>query len=87
LRGSYLLEVQSPGLDRPLRTERDFTRLTGKTVRVTWKDPAGRVVTRAGEIVSAGPETVSLRDPANGEGFDVAFSVIVRAAREIRFGK
>jgi ribosome maturation factor RimP len=31
---SYELEVSSPGIDRPLRTPRDYERFTGKNVRV-----------------------------------------------------
>ena len=32
--GSYTLQVSSPGLDRPLRTPRDFARNEGRRVRV-----------------------------------------------------
>lgn len=32
---SYTLEVSSPGLDRPLRDERDFRRFTGRRAKVT----------------------------------------------------
>ncbi len=32
--GAYELEVSSPGVDRPLRTERDFDRFKGKDVRI-----------------------------------------------------
>ena len=31
---TYLLEVSSPGLDRPLRRERDFARFVGESARV-----------------------------------------------------
>ncbi|HOL20771.1 MAG TPA: ribosome maturation factor RimP [Candidatus Hydrogenedens sp.] len=31
---SYILEVSSPGFDRPLRREKDFVRFAGETVRV-----------------------------------------------------
>jgi len=39
---SYILEVSSPGLDRPLRDERDFIRFTGKLAKFIFKD--GRVI-------------------------------------------
>ena len=35
------LEVSSPGVDRPLRTERDFERFAGEQVDVTLKAPMG----------------------------------------------
>lgn len=64
---AYTLEVASPGLDRPLRTEDDFRRFAGRKVEITtreavdgrrrWKGrlgglEGGRVVLEAeGEIV------------------------------------
>src|SRR5689334_16989579 len=35
---AYQLEVSSPGLDRPLRRERDFARFVGESVRVRLND-------------------------------------------------
>ncbi|MFL6693946.1 MAG: ribosome maturation factor RimP [Ramlibacter sp.] len=35
------LEVSSPGVDRPLRTEQDFERFTGQLVDITLKAPMG----------------------------------------------
>lgn len=32
--GSYLLEIASPGIDRPLKTESDFRRVIGELVKV-----------------------------------------------------
>ena len=32
--GTYLLEVSSPGLTRPLKTDRDFERVVGKALRL-----------------------------------------------------
>ena len=34
IEGSYVLEVSSPGLDRPLKSDRDFQRALGKAVRM-----------------------------------------------------
>ena len=36
--GRYRLEVSSPGVDRPLKTVRDFTRNLGRKVKVISKD-------------------------------------------------
>ena len=36
------LEVSSPGIDRPLRTQQDFERFTGREVDVTLKAPMGQ---------------------------------------------
>ncbi|NQT07352.1 MAG: ribosome maturation factor RimP [Candidatus Omnitrophica bacterium] len=35
----YTLEVSSPGLDRPLKTRRDFERVMGKSIRVHTYEP------------------------------------------------
>ena len=37
----YNLEVSSPGLDRPLKTEKDFQRFTGKKVTIKTTEPLG----------------------------------------------
>lgn len=40
--GSYTLEVSSPGLDRPLRREKDFERFAGSSVSLTTNATEGR---------------------------------------------
>ena len=45
------LEVSSPGIDRPLRTEIDFERFVGELIDLTLKAPVGAAA--AGSIVSA----------------------------------
>jgi ribosome maturation factor RimP len=37
--GSYTLEVSSPGLDRKLRSARDFERFTGRRLTLVTKEP------------------------------------------------
>ena len=37
--GSYTLEVSSPGIDRPLTREKDYTRWTGHVARVETAQP------------------------------------------------
>ncbi len=44
------LEVSSPGIDRPLRTERDFERFTGELVDITLKAPMGAAA--AGQVAA-----------------------------------
>jgi ribosome maturation factor RimP len=46
------LEVSSPGIDRPLRTEQDFERFTGELIDLTLKVPIG-VTASAGTGISA----------------------------------
>ncbi|MDB5845164.1 MAG: hypothetical protein JWP79_2474 [Polaromonas sp.] len=46
------LEVSSPGIDRPLRNEKDFERFVGELIDITLKAPIG-VTASAGSTVSA----------------------------------
>jgi ribosome maturation factor RimP len=39
VKGPYVLEVMSPGLDRPLRRRQDYERSRGRRVRVNLKQP------------------------------------------------
>ena len=45
------LEVSSPGIDRPLKTEKDFERFAGELIDLTLKAPVG--IAAAGSTVSA----------------------------------
>lgn len=42
IEGRYILEVSSPGTDRPLRTARDFARQIGRTLHITLAAENGR---------------------------------------------
>ena len=37
----YVLEISSPGLDRALKTERDFLRFTGRLAKISTGEPIG----------------------------------------------
>ncbi|HHW32304.1 MAG TPA: ribosome maturation factor RimP [Clostridiaceae bacterium] len=47
---SYILEVSSPGLDRPLKKDRDFERYKGETVEVKLFQPIDKVKVFVGEL-------------------------------------
>lgn len=63
----YVLEVSSPGVDRPLNRARDFRRFAGRTVAVKGDGPlAGRATRLEGELLGlaqagTGEEIVRLR--------------------------
>ena len=69
----YVLEVSSPGIERPLRNAKDWARFVGSTVVVTTNvagDPAGRrtdEVEIAGVEGDAGEEVVSVRNERGDE--------------------
>jgi ribosome maturation factor RimP len=70
---NYVLEVSSPGIERPLRNAKDWARFVGKTAVVTANvpgDPAGRrtdEVEIAGVEGDAGQEIVIVRNERGDE--------------------
>jgi ribosome maturation factor RimP len=69
----YVLEVSSPGIERPLRNVRDWKRFVGRTAVVTSNvagDPAGRrtdEIEIAGVEGDAGQEVVTVRNERGEE--------------------
>jgi ribosome maturation factor RimP len=63
---SYVLEVSSPGVERPLRRAEDFTRFVGETAAVTTR---GKIEGRAhhtGRIVGVADNVLTLDQPDFG---------------------
>jgi len=58
--GPYVLEVTSPGLDRPLKRPADFVRSVGKRAKVRLRQPYEGSSSLRGIIVDAGEESVRL---------------------------
>ena len=53
---SYVLEVSSPGIERPLTRARDFERFSGSRVAVRLRDPLpGRPAHLEGRLLGTGP--------------------------------
>lgn len=48
----YTLEVSSPGIDRPLTSEKDFIRAVGNTVRFRTKETEGKSRTLRGKLTA-----------------------------------
>ena len=65
LPGAYVLEVSSPGLDRVLRSPREFEVFRGKAVTL-WMDGDDAVECSGTADGSRGPDQVAIRD-GNGD--------------------
>ena len=80
----YSLEVSSPGLDRPLKTLRDFARCIGRKVKIHWKRPDGEsrgpVI---GVVLRCSDSAVTL--DAGGSHVEVALGDIEKAHLEVEF--
>ncbi len=72
--GAYMLEVSSPGIDRPLRTIEHFARFAGETAVVKTIQPLKGRSAWTGTIVSAGDGTVVL--DVDGEPASIPFDTI-----------
>jgi ribosome maturation factor RimP len=81
---SYVLEVSSPGLDRPLRDIRDFERSVGKLARVITKESIDNRTFFIGRITGVKADSVSLT-AEGGETCEIPFDRISRARLEIEF--
>ncbi len=75
----FVLEVTSPGVDRPLRLPRHWQRAEGRIVRVSGKSGD----TREGRLVEVGTDEVSL--DLEGVVTTIALADIVRAVVQVEF--
>jgi len=80
--GAYHLEVSSPGLDRPLTTERDFARNLGMKARVTHAEADG-TATVDGVISGVGAGNITL-DTAAGPR-EIPLAAVRKAKLVIEF--
>ena len=78
---SYVLEVSSPGLDRPLHTFEDFQRCLNRRIRVFLNEPAAGKFEAAGKVVSVTETGVDL-DSGN-QVQHLAFTQIRKAKQVI----
>ena len=74
----YTLEVSSPGLDRPLRVEKDFLRHRGERVRVHVSSPVAGRRDWDGEIEGVDQGKISLKI-SEGQIVQFPLSEVVRA--------
>ncbi len=68
----YSVDVSSPGIERPLRTEAHFRNAVGRKVALRTQE-RNRV---RGEVVSADERSVTVK--TNGESVDIPYDSIVR---------
>lgn len=81
---NYILEVSSPGLDRPLKKIQDFDRFNGKLVRIKLEDENGkRTVT--GRIVKCDVQENKFSLDVDGTVSSYDFSKIKSANLVVEF--
>ncbi len=75
--GAYMLEVSSPGIDRPLRTPEHFARFVGDTAVVKTTSPIDGRSAFTGAIEAASPSEIQL--VVDGQSVSIPFDNIKRA--------
>ena len=71
----YTLEVSSPGIDRPLNTQRDYRRFIGKEVQVRYLDETEKQCKQVGHIVSAAEDVLVIE--CGGQKFTFSYESLV----------
>lgn len=74
----YILEVSSPGLDRPLKKDKDFTRSMGKPVELKLYKPLNNQKEFEGQLMSFDAEKVTLKVDEENMTFNRKDIAIIR---------
>lgn len=83
--GSYMLEVSTPGLERPLRTPAHYARAIGATVKVKTRPGVEGDRRVEGTVTAADDVAVTVRDAAGAERA-VRYDDIERARTTFEWG-
>lgn len=84
---SYTLEVSSPGLDRPLRSEADYRRFVGRLVKLSSYEPVEGRRNWTGRLLSLDEGVVSLSLEKEKAVARVPLAKIAHARLEVEFPK
>jgi ribosome maturation factor RimP len=82
---TYVLEVSSPGLDRPFKTLKDYRRNVGRFVRATLREPIegfGPKKLVVGKLEGVGEDSITL--DADGKSRSIPLDLIVQAKVDVR---
>jgi ribosome maturation factor RimP len=85
---AYILEVSSPGLDRPLRGEADYRRFAGRRAKIVMARPVdgqGYFKGRLAGLEGAGDTLLIVIDADDGRQHKVPLAVVTRAHLEVEF--
>ena len=80
---AYNLEVSSPGLDRPLKTRRDFERHVGIVVKIKTHEPMDNQRNFKGEIVSTSERGVTIHDVSRNADVEIPYGNIKSARVDV----
>jgi len=81
--GAYILEVSSPGAERPLKRERDFERAVGKHVHIKTYEPVEGRKTFEGTLKDFTPERLTVE--VDGKEVTIPYPLVAKARLAILF--
>ena len=84
IKQSYILEISSPGLDRPLKTEADFIRYQGELLDVQLNTEKKKKKTVSGVLIERKDQILYLKDEKE-QDIAIPWDDIVVVKRAIRF--
>jgi ribosome maturation factor RimP len=88
IQAGYTLEVSSPGLDRPLKDEKDFRRFIGKLARISSYEPVEGRRHWTGRLEEVGEGAVTVRlEKEKGVVARIPLAKIASARLEVEFRK
>ena len=80
----YTLEVSSPGLDRPLRSERDYARFAGRRAKIVTREKIDGQTFFKGQLAGVDGDAV-LMDGEDHKRHRLPFGTITRANLDVEF--
>lgn len=75
---SYVMEISSPGLDRPLKKPKDFERSIGKEVEIRTYRPVDHCKEFVGTLISYDNDTITVETEGQNRAFDRKDIALVR---------
>ena len=79
---SYIMEISSPGLDRPLKKEKDFARSMGKLVEIRTYRPIEKQKEFCGILNAYDESSVTIDEDGQLRTFDKKDIALIRLAIE-----
>jgi ribosome maturation factor RimP len=84
LPGDFVLEVSSPGLDRPIRSADDVRRNIGRRVRIETLEPVNGSREWIGILLDGDEKRIRIQEPS-GEAIEIDASNITKAQQDLEF--
>ncbi|MGN8630945.1 ribosome maturation factor RimP [Blautia sp. HCP3S3_G3] len=79
---SYIMEISSPGLDRPLKKEKDFVRSMGKLIEIRTYRPIEKQKEFCGVLTAYDSNSVTIDEDGTERTFDKKEIALIRLAIE-----